>query len=379
MTKPCSSFSANCLNAGVKGIDRVSPIKLKGTCNSDSPRSRRIMMSERDMLVSSNPQPVSQFNPITGELIMSSANVNFNGIAPVVSDKLSDLEKDKVNVGKDKVRTQNTLVKKLAAVVKKPDAFVDKTPKDKAPTKKPASVVVQDKDNVTTPAKEPDSVVVQDKSAVVAPVIEKVPVAIESDKKTESVVVVDVKATVVTAVEKNNPKFTSKVSDESVKAPVVKESVKASSVVVDKPSSVVANKVDVVKDNINVVADKVVKENVLSVVADKASNINVVAVNAPFKGNKGGLALGGIDLKKLFAQNLKQYGHIRHTQLQRDMLRQLRFKFATKILFHEINVHAEKMLELAKEFDKTDPVEKMAIIIDAFKKREERDCILQFW
>ncbi|GJR64468.1 hypothetical protein Tco_0010533 [Tanacetum coccineum] len=101
----------------------------------------------------------------------------------------------------------------------------------------------------------------------------------------------DVKAPVVAAVEsvveKDNPKVTSKVSDESVKAPVVKESVKvpvvkksvkASSVVADKPSSVVTDKVDVVKDNINVVADKVVKENVLSVVADKASNINVVAV-----------------------------------------------------------------------------------------------------
>nr|GEX77562.1 hypothetical protein [Tanacetum cinerariifolium] len=127
-------------------------------------------------------------------------------------------------------------------------------------------------------------------------------------------------------------------------------------------------------------------------------------------------------LKKLFARHLKQYGHIRHTQvakvkhtipklkwkttenfhdceiftmlymetfdggpasnldcglpvesqLQRDMLRRLRFKFATKILLHEINVHAGKMLELAKEFDKADHVEKMAIIVDAFKKREER-------
>nr|GEW53309.1 hypothetical protein [Tanacetum cinerariifolium] len=148
-------------------------------------------------------------------------------------------------------------------------------------------------------------------------------------------------------------------------------------------------------------------------------------VNAQFKVNKGGLGLGGIDLKKLFARHLKQYGHIRHTQvakvkhtipklkwetkenfhdceiftmlhmetfdggpasnldcglpmesqLLRDMLRRLRFKFATKILLHEINVHAGKMLELAKEFDKTDPVEKIAMIVDAFKKREEHDCI----
>ncbi|GKE63148.1 hypothetical protein Tco_1513515, partial [Tanacetum coccineum] len=112
----------------------------------------------------------------------------------------------------------------------------------------------------------------------------------ESDKETEPVIVVDVKALVVAAVEsvveKDNPKVMSKVSDESVKASVVKESVKvpvvnksvkASSVVADKSSSVVADKVDVVKDNINVVADKVVKENVLFVVVDKALNINVVA------------------------------------------------------------------------------------------------------
>nr|GEU56740.1 hypothetical protein [Tanacetum cinerariifolium] len=250
-------------SSGVKGIDHVSPIKLKGTYNIDSPRSRRITMSERDMLVSSNPQPVSQFNPITGELIMASAN------APVVSDKLTDLEKDKVNVGKDKAlkhkalvknpatvvykaRKQKTPVKKLAAIVEKPDAVVDKVSKHNAPAKKPDSVVVHDKDNV--------------------------PAATESDKETEPVVVADVKVPVVAAVEKDNPKVTSKVSDESVKAPIVKESVKASSVVADKSSSMVANKVDVVKDNINVVVDKVVKENVLSVVVDKALNINVVAV-----------------------------------------------------------------------------------------------------
>nr|GEV87640.1 hypothetical protein [Tanacetum cinerariifolium] len=337
-----------------------------------------------------------------------------------------------------------------------------------------------------------------DKAAVVAPVIEKVPVATESDKESDPVVVADVKASVVVAVEKDNPKVTSKVSDESVKVPVVKESVKASSVVVDKPSSVVADKVDVVKDNINVVADKVIKENVLSVVADKASNINVVAsmwldclhvihfeshsksmfdgtlasfnakwksfsnqVNAQFKGNKGDFCLEShlihstldlirftlnlmrftlnliltkttamtildnsqgtydskykevCDLKKLFARHLKQYGHIRHTlvakvkhtipklkwktkehfhdygiftmlhmetfdgeptsnldcglpvesQLQRDMLRRLRFKFATKILLHEINVHARKMLELAKEFDKTDPSDNIVFTV----------------
>nr|GFD12970.1 hypothetical protein [Tanacetum cinerariifolium] len=107
------------------------------------------------MLASSNPQPVSQFNPITGELIMSCANVNFSGIAPVVLDKLTDLEKDK-----------KTPVKKPAGVVEKPNAVVDKAPKHKVPTKQLNYVVVQDKDNVTASAKEPASVVVLDKDNV---------------------------------------------------------------------------------------------------------------------------------------------------------------------------------------------------------------------
>ncbi|GJY51344.1 hypothetical protein Tco_0442191 [Tanacetum coccineum] len=114
---------------------------------------------------------------------MSSANVNFSGIAPVVSDKLTNLEKDKVNVGKDKAlkhkltdlekdkvnvgkdkalkhkapvknpaaivykaRKQKTPVKKPVVVVEKSDAVVDKAPKHKAPAKKPAFVV--DKDNI---------------------------------------------------------------------------------------------------------------------------------------------------------------------------------------------------------------------------------------
>ncbi|GKF09874.1 hypothetical protein Tco_0044098, partial [Tanacetum coccineum] len=147
------------LSSGVKGIDRVSLIKSKDTGNSDSPKRRRIMMSERDMLVSSNAQPVSQYNPITGELIMSSANVNFSSIKPVVSDKLTDLENDKVNVGKDKA-----LKHKLTDLEKdKVNVGKDKAPKHKAPAKKPASVVVQDKDNVAfAVVQDKDNVVVND-------------------------------------------------------------------------------------------------------------------------------------------------------------------------------------------------------------------------
>ncbi|GJY14963.1 ulp1 protease family, C-terminal catalytic domain-containing protein [Tanacetum coccineum] len=148
-------------------------------------------------------------------------------------------------------------------------------------------------------------------------------------------------------------------------------------------------------------------------------------VKAQFSGNDDRLALQGIDLKKLFTRHLKEYGHDRHTKiaklipkipklkwrtkgnyqdcgiftmlhmesynagavanwdcglvaesgLQLDMLRRLRFKFSTKILLHEINVHAQKMLDLAKEFDKLESDEKVSIIIHALKNRKERDRI----
>nr|GFD02847.1 ulp1 protease family, C-terminal catalytic domain-containing protein [Tanacetum cinerariifolium] len=55
--------------------------------------------------------------------------------------------------------------------------------------------------------------------------------------------------------------------------------------------------------------------------------------------------------------------------LQCDLLRRLRFKFATKILLHEINVHSRKKLELSNEFDKVDSLERMAIIVEAVKNK----------
>ncbi|GKG01663.1 hypothetical protein Tco_0306368 [Tanacetum coccineum] len=68
-------------------------------------------------------------------------------------------------------------------------------------------------------------------------------------------------------------------------------------------------------------------------------------------------------------------GLVAESGLQLDMPRRLRFKFATKILLHEINVHAQKMLDLAKEFDKLQFDEKVSIIIHALNNRKERDRI----
>ncbi|GJZ56265.1 peptidase C48, SUMO/sentrin/Ubl1 [Tanacetum coccineum] len=148
-------------------------------------------------------------------------------------------------------------------------------------------------------------------------------------------------------------------------------------------------------------------------------------VDAQFKGNEGGKGLEGIDLKKLFSRYLKMHGHARHSvvarvkqtipslkwktmqnvrdcglftivhmeyfnggrisefdfglavesQDQLDMLRRLRFKFATKILLHEVNLQSEKMIKYAKEFGEKCASEMMKLVSDAFKNREEHDRI----
>nr|GEW55925.1 hypothetical protein [Tanacetum cinerariifolium] len=112
------------------------------------------------------------------------------------------------------------------------------------------------------------------------------------------------------------------------------------------------------------------------------------------KGKESGLALEGLicltkttsmtildnsratyDSKYKEVCDLLNYGLPVELQLQYDMLRRLRFKFSTKILLHEVNVHAKKKLDLAKEFDKVDANERMSIIVEVIKKKEERDRI----
>ncbi|GJS10618.1 hypothetical protein Tco_0367414 [Tanacetum coccineum] len=225
---------------GVKAIDRVSPIKSKSKVTGKIRKE-----SEKAAVVKGN--------YVVGK----------SKVAAVVSEKPTVVKESVV-----KSIEKSTVIKESDVTSKVGKSNVSAVVSEMS--------AVDEKDNPKVSKVSDES----NKAAVVAPVIEKVPVATESVKA-------PVVAAIESVVEKDNLKVTSKVSDESVKAPVVKESVKvpvvkesvkASSVVADKPSSVVADKVDVVKDNINVVADKVVKENVLFIVADKASNINVVAV-----------------------------------------------------------------------------------------------------
>nr|GEW79077.1 retrovirus-related Pol polyprotein from transposon TNT 1-94 [Tanacetum cinerariifolium] len=242
--------SSTMTSVGIKEIDRVSSIKskLKDTGKSTSLKSRWVPMSERVLSL----QPVTQYNPVTGEVrkesekaavVKKNSVVSKSNVAAVVSEKSTVINEsvvksiEKSTVVKDRVVTSKVGISNVSAVVS-----------EKSAVDYPKVFKVSDESN---------------KSVVVAPVIDNVPVATEIDKETEPVV-----AAVESVVEKDNPKVTSKVSDESVKdsvkVPVVKKSVKASSVVTDKPSS--EN-----QDKINVVVKKSVKSS--SVVADKRSSV----------------------------------------------------------------------------------------------------------
>ncbi|GJY30944.1 hypothetical protein Tco_0414439 [Tanacetum coccineum] len=99
-------------SSGVKGIGRVSPMKSKVTSKSDSPRHRWIPLSERvsnkpgDIVV--NAQPVSQYNPVTGQVVKESNKVQQPKVKPTVDEKDNPKEKpagvtSKVSKGKDDV------------------------------------------------------------------------------------------------------------------------------------------------------------------------------------------------------------------------------------------------------------------------------------
>ncbi|GKC31672.1 hypothetical protein Tco_1038966, partial [Tanacetum coccineum] len=129
------------LDSGVKG--RIGR-KSKVTGKSDSPKSRWVPMSERvlnqpgDIVLS--PQPVSQYNPVTGQVVKESDT------APVVIEK-SIGKPDVVKEKPDVVKEKPDVVKEKPAVVKeKPDVVKEKPDvvKEKPAVVKEKPAVVKD-------------------------------------------------------------------------------------------------------------------------------------------------------------------------------------------------------------------------------------------
>lgn len=63
------------------------------------------------------------------------------------------------------------------------------------------------------------------------------------------------------------------------------------------------------------------------------------------------------------------------SDLQNSQLMRLRIKFCTKILLHEINIHRDKMIEYADEFEKSYSNEERKMLIkNAIKNWGQRVC-----
>ncbi|GJX51832.1 WD repeat-containing protein VIP3 [Tanacetum coccineum] len=65
---------------------------------------------------------------------------------------------------------------------------------------------------------------------------------------------------------------------------------------------------------------------------------------------------------------------VKESDEQVSLLRRMRFKIATKILLHELNVHAQKMFDLDYKFEtENDEQTRISIIVNAIKNRAECD------
>ncbi|GJQ98517.1 hypothetical protein Tco_0009656, partial [Tanacetum coccineum] len=196
----------------VKGIGRVSPMKLKVTGKSDSRKRRWIPISER---VSNKPgyivvnaKPLSQYNLVTGQVVNESNKAQQPQVESAVDQK-------------DNPKVKPVVVKEKPAVVKeKPAGVTSKVSKGKDDVVK--APVVADKDDVV---KAP---VVVDKAPVVKAMV--------------------VKATIVDNVVADKEPVKEKLAGNVGKAPV-KDKVKV---------SVLKGSLALVKDNVKApVKDKV--------------------------------------------------------------------------------------------------------------------------
>ena len=67
-------------------------------------------------------------------------------------------------------------------------------------------------------------------------------------------------------------------------------------------------------------------------------------------------------------------GLCKESEKQVSLLRRMRFKIATKILLHKLNLHSQKMYDLAFKFQsEIDEQARISIIVKAIRNRAARD------
>ncbi|GKB44583.1 hypothetical protein Tco_0889525, partial [Tanacetum coccineum] len=259
-----------------------------------------------------NPTRITQYNPVTNEVVKECGKEKPNVV--VVNEKL-----DVVNENPDVVKEKPDFVKENPASVKE----------------KPTVV----KEALRYSRKVDKEAVVKNKLSLGK---SNVPIKLHKDKVDKEVI--------------------------ADKASVQDDPGNSSSVVMSKDDRKGVN--DKVLD---VVAKDKPKGSASSVVVNKDKRKESFEKEALFQKDK---ALNVVS-KDNMGQTAKTWdcGLVAESKQQCDMLRQLRFKFATKILLHEINVHAQKMIRYAEEFDKIADGLKGKICLDVVKRIREDTVI----
>ncbi|PWA90942.1 Peptidase C48, SUMO/Sentrin/Ubl1 [Artemisia annua] len=82
-----------------------------------------------------------------------------------------------------------------------------------------------------------------------------------------------------------------------------------------------------------------------------------------------------IHMESYVGETVKNWdvGLCQESDMQVWLLRRMRFKIATKILLHELNLHSQKMYDLAFKFQEIDEQTRISIIVNAIKNRADRD------
>ncbi|GJS21924.1 hypothetical protein Tco_0450556 [Tanacetum coccineum] len=303
----------------------------------DSPKKGRVPMSERFL----NPTPITQYNPVTNEVVKESGKEKHDVV--VVNEKLDDVNENP-NVVKEKpdfVKENPASVKEKPAVMKEALRYSRKVDKE-AVVKNKLSL---GKCNVPTKLHKDkvDKEVVADKASVQDDPGNSSSVVMSKDKRK------GVNDKVLDVVAKDKPKG-------SVSSVVVMFSITntTSMTILDNMDSGATydskykQPCDLLK--------KLFASHLRLYGHERHSKIGRLKARIPklkWK-TKANVKDCGIftmlHMESYMGQTAKTWdcGLVAESKQQCDMLRQLRLKFATKILLHESNVHTQKMIRYAE-------------------------------
>ncbi|PWA49141.1 hypothetical protein CTI12_AA484260 [Artemisia annua] len=112
--------------------------------------------------------------------------------------------------------------------------------------------------------------------------------------------------------------------------------------------------------------------------ADNVMNVRGRVLQPKWKTNDNHVDCGVfamIHMESYVGEPVKDWdaGLCQESDMQVSLLRRMRFKIATKILLHELNLHSQKMYDLAFQFQEIEEQQRISIIVNAIKNRADRD------